>query len=101
MLPKNRKPTSPGEMLLKEFLEPMGVSQRKFSVHIGFTYARLNEIVKGHRKVTPESALILGEALQTGPEFWLNLQKNLDLWIARQNHVPVKPLYARLSQPVW
>ena len=49
MLPKNRPPTHPGEMLLKEFLEPLGITQTDFSRHLGWPYARLNEIIKGKR----------------------------------------------------
>jgi len=51
MLPKKRQPTHPGEMLLKEFLQPMGITQKDFAVHLGWTYARLNEIVHGRRGV--------------------------------------------------
>ena len=92
MLPKNRPPTHPGEMLLKEFLQPLGVNQRIFASHLGWTYTRLNEIVNGRRGVSAASALALGEALQTGPEFWLNLQRNWDLWHAIRNHREVEPL---------
>jgi len=71
---KKRPPTHPGEMLLKEFLAPLGVTQKQFAKHFGWTYARLNEIINGRRRVTADSALAFGEALETGPEFWLNLQ---------------------------
>jgi antitoxin HigA-1 len=57
MLPKNRPPIHPGQMLLKDFLEPMGITQKEFSKHLGWTYARLNEIIRGRRGVTAESAL--------------------------------------------
>ena len=92
MLPKNRPPTHPGEMLLEEFLKPMGFSQRKLALHLGWTQARLNEIVKGRRGVSADSALALGEALGTGPEFWLNLQRDWDLWHALRTHRKVEPL---------
>ena len=52
MLPKNRPPTHPGEMLLEEFLKPLGVSQKEFAVHLGWIYARLNEIINGKRGVS-------------------------------------------------
>jgi len=91
MLPKNRPPTHPGEMLLKEFLEPMNVSQKEFCRHLGWTYARLNEIIRGKRGITADSALTLGEALKMEPDFWLNLQKNWDLWHARKKHLCIKP----------
>ena len=98
MLPKNRPPTHPGEMLLEEFLKPLGLSQREFADHLGWTYARLNEIVKARRGVSVESALALGEALETGPEFWLDLQRNWDLWHALRSHRSVEPL-PRLGDP--
>ncbi len=92
MLPKKRPPTHPGEMLLKEFLEPLGVSQKNFSKHLGWTYARLNEIINSRRGVSARSALAFGEALGTGPEFWLNLQRDWDLWHSLQDHRKVPPL---------
>ncbi|MCI0400995.1 MAG: HigA family addiction module antitoxin [Gammaproteobacteria bacterium] len=92
MLPKKRSPTHPGEMLLKEFLQPLAVTQKEFAKHLGWTYARLNEIVKGRRGVTAESALALGDALKTGPEFWLNLQRDWDLWDSMQRHEKIPPL---------
>lgn len=90
MLPTNRKPTHPGEMLLKEFIEPGNITQKEFCQHLGWTYARLNEIVHGRRGITADSALALGEALGMEPEFWLNLQRNWDLWHARGKHVRIK-----------
>ena len=92
MLPKNRPPTHPGEMLLEEFLKPLGVSQKEFAVHLGWTYARLNEIVNGKRGVSADSALAFGEALNTGADFWLTLQKNWDLWHSMQTHEKIPPL---------
>lgn len=92
MLPKKRPPTHPGRMLLKEFLEPLGVTQSDFAAHLGWTYARLNEIVNGRRGITAGSALALGDALQTGAEFWLNLQRDWNLWHALQHHERTRPL---------
>ena len=92
MLPKHRPPTHPGEMLLKEFLEPMGMTQMGLAKHLGWPYARLNEIIKGKRGISAASALDLGEALRTGPEFWLNLQRNWDLWHSLKNHKKIEPL---------
>ncbi len=77
MRPSN--PIHPGEMLLEEFLEPMGISQRKFAVKLGWTAAKLNEIIKGKRGVTADAALDLSQALKTSPEVWLNLQMYYDL----------------------
>jgi len=92
MLPKNRPPTHPGEMLLKEFLEPLEITQTELARHLGWPYARLNEIINGRRGITASSALAIGEALGTGPEFWLNLQRDWDLWHSLQKHKPVPPL---------
>lgn len=81
-------------MLLKEFLEPLEVTQSQFAAHLGWTFAKLNEIVRGKRGVTADSALSLGEALGTGPEFWLNLQRDFDLWHGLKTHRTVKRLKA-------
>jgi antitoxin HigA-1 len=69
MLPKNRTPTHPGEMLLEEFLKPIGMSQRQLANHLGWTYAKLNELIHGKRGVTPETALDLGDAFNIEPDF--------------------------------
>ena len=79
MLPENRIPTHPGEILLEEFLVPMNVSQVAFAAHIGVPVQRVNEIVRGKRGITPETAWLFADALGTSPEFWLNLQSNYDL----------------------
>lgn len=86
MLPKKRPPTHPGEMLLKEFLEPNKISQKELALHLGWTYARVNEIVHGKRRVTAESALALADAFSMEADFWMNLQKNCDLWHAEQKY---------------
>jgi antitoxin HigA-1 len=92
MIPKKRKPTHPGEMLLKEFLEPMNISQKKLAKHLGWTYARLNGIINGRRNLTEDAALSLAEAFQMEPEFWLNLQRDWNLWRIRENHICIRPL---------
>ncbi len=92
MLPKHRPPTHHGEMLLEEFLRPLNISQTTLARHLDWPYARLNEIIKGKRGVTAASALDLGEALMTGPEFWLNLQRDWDLWYSKQKHHNIQPL---------
>jgi len=79
MLPENRIPTHPGEILLEEFLVPMNVSQVAFAAHIHVPVQRVNEIVRGKRGITPETAWLFAESLGTSPEFWLNLQSNFDL----------------------
>ena len=79
MLPKNRIPTHPGEILLEEFLKPLGVSQVALAQHLDIPVQRINELVRGKRGVTPETAWLLAGALGTTPEFWINLQTNHDL----------------------
>jgi addiction module HigA family antidote len=81
-IPTRRRPTTPGEMLIEEFLAPLGVTQTAFAERIGVTYPRLNEIVNGKRGVTPDTALRFSRALGTSPDFWLNLQQVLDLYDA-------------------
>ncbi len=83
MLPSDRVPTHPGEVLLEEFLRPLGTSQLEFSRQLGIPLQRVNEIVRGKRGVTAETALLLSARLGTSPEFWLNLQGAHDLGRAR------------------
>jgi addiction module HigA family antidote len=98
MLPKNRPPTHPGEMLLREFLEPGEITQTELARHLKWPYARLNEIIKGKRGISPNSALSLGEALGTGPEFWLNLQRDWDLWHSLREHRKVPKIKFETKQ---
>jgi addiction module HigA family antidote len=80
--PRKRPPTHPGEMLLEEFLKPLGLTQTAFALRLGVSYPRLNEIIKGRRSVTPSTALRLARVLGMSPEFWLGLQQDWDLWQA-------------------
>jgi addiction module HigA family antidote len=82
MRPKN--PIHPGEMLREEFLVPQGLSQRAFAARLGWTPAKLNELVTGKRGITADSALDLAEALGTSAELWMNLQMSWDLRKAEQ-----------------
>jgi addiction module HigA family antidote len=75
--PKN--PFHPGEILLEEFLEPALMSQAEFAARLGWTRARLNELIKGKRGITAGTALDLAEALGTSPKLWMNLQATYDL----------------------
>jgi addiction module HigA family antidote len=81
-LPKFRRPTHPGAVLLEEFLEPLGITQREAADRLRISYPRMNEIVNGKRTVTPDTALRLARFTDTEPEFWLNLQQAIDLWDA-------------------
>ncbi len=75
--PKN--PFHPGEILLGEFLAPAGLTQAAFADKLGWTRARLNELIKGKRGITAAAALDLAEALGTSPKLWMNLQATFDL----------------------
>ena len=79
-LPLDRPPTHPGEMLLEEFLKPLGISQSEFAVRLGVSFPRLNEIIRAKRGVTPDTALRLARVLGMSAEFWLGLQLDWDLW---------------------
>ncbi|KZY35153.1 transcriptional regulator [Oleiphilus sp. HI0081] len=93
MIPSNRIATHPGVILLKEFLEPLEVTQKALALHLGVPIQRINEIVRGKRGVTPETAWLLSESFNTSPEFWLNLQSVHDLSAKRpENHI--QPLQA-------
>ncbi len=84
-IPTDRAPTHPGEMLLKEFLEPMGLTQRQLADAIGVPYQRVNEIVNGRRGVTASTALRLSRYFGTTAGFWMNLQQRWDLYFAGQD----------------
>jgi addiction module HigA family antidote len=83
MQPDNRLPTHPGEVLREEFLAPLGQTQVALAEHLGVPVQRVNELVRGKRGITPETAWLLSQALNTTPEFWLNLQTNYDLALNR------------------
>jgi addiction module HigA family antidote len=81
-IPTHREPTHPGEMLVEEFLRPMGLTQRDLADGIRVSYQRVNELVKGRRGVTPSTALRLAKFFGISPDFWLNLQLRWDLYHA-------------------
>ena len=85
MIPKNRITTHPGTILLKEYLEPMGLTQKELADHLDIPIQRINEIVRGKRGISPDTAWLLSEAFDTSPEFWLNLQSMHDLSSNRPN----------------
>lgn len=85
------QPAHPGE-LLREILDDLGVSQREFATRTGMPLQRINEIVRGKRAVSPETAWILGDAFAQSPAFWLGLQSQYDLAAARPKGRRMKPL---------
>jgi addiction module HigA family antidote len=78
------EPISPGDVLKREFLEELGISQRALARAIGVPAMRISEIVRGKRGVTADTAIRLGRYLGTSPEFWLNLQSGWELSLVRQ-----------------
>lgn len=88
-IPTHRTPTHPGEMLLEEFLNPMGLTQQDLADAIAVPYQRVNEIVNGRRGVTPSTALRLSKYFGTSTEFWMNLQLRWDLYHAREAEADV------------
>lgn len=82
MLSTKRKPVSPGKMLVEEFLVPMGLTQSALAEAMGVPRKHVNELCKGRRAVTADTALILARVFGNSPEFWLNTQRRSDLWDA-------------------
>lgn len=100
MLPTQRPPTHPGEMLLKEFLEPFGVSQVEAAKRMGIPFQRLNSIIKGRRGVSADTALLLEALTRWDAQIWLTLQAKWDLWQAlrargKKPNVKALPLAAK------
>ncbi len=83
MIPSHRLPTHPGEVLEEEFLKTLGITPVALAEHIGVSVQRVNELVRGKRGMTPDTAWLLAQAFNTSPEFWLNLQAAYDLARAR------------------
>jgi addiction module HigA family antidote len=84
MLPEFRIATHPGQVLLAEFLEPLRLTQAEFARSLDIPLNRVNELVRGKRGITPESALLLAGYFRNSPEFWMNLQTAHDLSLARE-----------------
>lgn len=79
-------PIHPGEILQYEFLEPLGVTQLALARHIGVSPRRINEICRGRRAITPETAWLLSRAFGTTPQFWMNGQTTYELALAKSEH---------------
>ncbi|MEQ1877597.1 MAG: HigA family addiction module antitoxin [Bdellovibrionia bacterium] len=92
MLPKNRAPAHPGEILERLFLKELGVSQSQLAEHLKCKPGKINEIINGKRGITPQTALDLADTFGNSPQFWLNLQQNYELWQAAKDHKPLRKL---------
>jgi len=89
MIPRKARknpPITPGEMLREGFLDEMGLTQSELAQHLGWTPAKVNEIIQGKRRITVEIALALSDAFGNSPEFWLNAQRETDLYHARRHY---------------
>ena len=82
MIPKNRIPTHPGEVLLHEFLEPRNMSQVELARKMNVPIQRVNTLINGKRDMTAETAVLLSRALNSTPEFWMNAQSYYELYVA-------------------
>ncbi len=95
-IPTHRSPTHPGEMLLEEFLKPMGITQRDLANAINVPYQRINEIINGRRGITHSTALRLAKVFGVSADFWMNVQLRWDLYFAKKSESDVldtiKPL---------
>ena len=89
MIPKNRRPTHPGEILLQLYLKPMGMSQMELARRMGVPIQRVNTLINGKRDMSPETAILLSRVLKTTSQYRMNLQMNRDLYDAqkRLSHV--------------
>ena len=84
MIPRSRRPTHPGEILLEEFLKPMDMSQIELAKKMGVPVQRVNTLINGKRDMTAETAILLSRVLKTSSEFWMNLQVAYDLFEAQR-----------------
>ncbi len=85
MIPKFREPVKPGEILLKEFLIPMGISQVALAEKMNVPVQRINTLINGRRDMTAETAVLLSFALGTSTQFWMNLQSACDIYKAQKS----------------
>jgi len=99
-VPTHRPPTHAGEVLLEEFLGPMGLTQRDLARGIRVPYQRVNELVNGRRGVTTATALRLAKFFGTTPDFWLNLQLRWDLYHAQRDEAAALRKIKRIRQAV-
>ena len=84
-LPRQRQPTRPGGMLLEEFIKPLTITQSELAARLGISFPRLNEIIRGKRSITSDTALRLARVVGMSADFWLGLQQDWDLWHAMRS----------------
>ncbi len=102
-IPTNRAPTHPGQILLNDFLNPLGLTQRALADAIHVPFQRVNDLVNGRRGVSPETALRLAKYFSTSPDFWMNLQLRRDMYFAQNKEAEIlkdiKPVNALSDGP--
>lgn len=86
MTDKAHEPITPGEILLEDFLVPMGISQYRLAQAIGVPPRRINEIVHGKRRITPETAIRMSKAFGLSERYWLNVQADYDIQVEKDQH---------------
>ncbi|MSV73796.1 MAG: HigA family addiction module antidote protein [Actinobacteria bacterium] len=86
MMAKSHEPITPGEILLTEFLEPLGITQYRLAQATGLSQTRISEIVRGKRAITAQTALRLSKALGVDDRFWINIQADYEIDIERDRH---------------
>jgi antitoxin HigA-1 len=87
-MPRKLTPITPGEILLMEFIKPLGISQSRLARDLSVPVRRVNDIVQGNRPITADTALRLAVYFNMTPEFWMNLQSHYDLKVAKRNLLP-------------
>ena len=98
MLMTKRKPATVGEILIEEFLQPMGLTQAALTKAMGVQRKHVNELCNGRRAVTAPTALILARVFGNSPDFWLNVQRRNDIWDAM--HSPRERERIRRARPI-
>ena len=92
MFKYTRRPTPPGEILLEEFLKPLGISQKQLAEHIDCDYKVINRIVNARAAISTDIAIRISMALGTTPDFWLNAQMAQDIWFCQKKAPKIKSL---------
>jgi antitoxin HigA-1 len=88
MTKKAHDPITPGEILLEEFLKPLGISQYRLAKAIGVSPRRINEIVHGNRRITPDTGIRMSRALGLSERYWLNIQADYDIEVEKDDTRP-------------
>jgi addiction module HigA family antidote len=101
IVPRNRRPITPGQVLREDFVEPLGLTQGKVAEALGVDRTTINEIMNDRRSITPDMALRLAQSTDTSPEYWMQLQLAVDLFDALRalDRTEVRRLAALSARP--